>query len=86
LWVNGWRPAGWPPATIVIATHNCGADVCIDKQHTVDVPNDTDWHDLDLDIGPDRVISLRVTVNTFVPGGSDPRELGIRIDRLEWIR
>jgi hypothetical protein len=50
------------------------------------VPNDTDWHDLDLAIGPTRTESASVTVNTFVPGGSDPRELGIRIDRLEWIR
>ncbi len=86
LRVNGWRPAGWPPATIVIATHNCGADVCINQQHTVLVPNDTDWHDLDLDLGPPRLDSLSVTVNTFVPGGADPRELGIKIDRMEWVK
>jgi hypothetical protein len=86
LRANGWRPAGWPPATITITSHNCAVDLCIDRQDRVDVPNDTDWHDLDLAIGPTRTESASVTVNTFVPGGSDPRELGIRIDRLEWIR
>jgi hypothetical protein len=83
---NGWRPAGWPPATVIVTSTNCGIDVCIEQQHTISVPNDTAWHEADLDLGPPHIAGLRMTVNTFVPGGADPRELGIRIDRIEWIK
>jgi hypothetical protein len=85
---NGWRPAGWPPATVVVAFNYCGDDTCGTQQQTLLVPNDQEWHDQDLafDRRPDRLLQVVLQVNTFVPGGSDPRELGIRIDRLEWIR
>ncbi len=83
---NGWRPAGWPPATVVVTSHHCGIDTCLDRRHVVEVPNDTVWHDADLDVVPSRLISLSIAVNTFVPGGADPRDLGIKIDRMEWVK
>jgi hypothetical protein len=84
---NGWRPVGWPPATVVALLKYCGDDTCRTEQQTLPVPNEQEWHDQDLALYQfERLAQVVLQVNTFVPGGSDPRELGIRIDRIEWVR
>jgi hypothetical protein len=83
---NGWRPAGWPPAFLTATYTLCGDDVCSTRQQTVQVPNNGDWHDVELNMGLTLFSQVVLQVNTFVPGGFDPRELGIRIDRIEWVK
>jgi hypothetical protein len=82
LRVNGWRPPGWPAATILATVEYAGVEGA--AQQELAVPNDADWHEIDLapDLYRIRSVSLRPT--TFIPGGYDPRTLGIRIDWVEW--
>ena len=53
------------------------------EQHET-VPNDTAWHEATIDLAPPEAVNAILTVNTFVPGGYDPRQLGVRIDWIEW--
>jgi hypothetical protein len=81
---NGWRPAGWPPARVRVFTTHCGSDTCFDTETVFNVPNDTAWHDVEIGLSPATVVSVVLHINTFVPGGYDPRALGLKIDRIEW--
>ena len=61
-----------------------GIDREVTTEQQVTLPNDTLWHEETFDLYPSRPINVVLTVNTFVPGGYDPRQLGVRLDWIEW--
>jgi 4-amino-4-deoxy-L-arabinose transferase-like glycosyltransferase len=81
---NGWRPAGWPAAHVQFSIKHCGVDTCFTQTDTLSIPNDTAWHEAELNVAPPRLLEVKLRINAFVPGGFDPRTLGVRIDSVEW--
>jgi 4-amino-4-deoxy-L-arabinose transferase-like glycosyltransferase len=80
---SGWRPGGAPPA---VATWRAGTGVAAPGlSQSVYVPNDAGFQHLGLPAlpGDGGSSSYILETNGFVPGGSDPRLLGVRVSRIE---
>jgi hypothetical protein len=81
---SGARPPGVPPAQVTATLRVPGGDTL----QTITLPTSDTWVETVLrPSGATPVTSprveLRLDANSFVPGGYDPRTLGVRVDWVE---
>jgi hypothetical protein len=79
LVLSGWRPAGGVDARLYVGGSESAG------YGTIFLANDQGWQQVDL-AGVPVVDKDYLEFNTFVPGGSDPRLLGVRVSRIERSR
>lgn len=73
--LSGWRPDGSPPAQVSIRSPEA------EQEKKTTLTTQDVWTNEELITGPG-TYSLRTSVNEFVPGGSDPRLLGVRVSSV----
>jgi 4-amino-4-deoxy-L-arabinose transferase-like glycosyltransferase len=76
---SGWRPTGLPLARPGIITSEGGRASMI----TAELPNAPSWTNTTIDLGTTGETSLKISVNSFIGAGNDPRLLGVRISKIE---
>jgi 4-amino-4-deoxy-L-arabinose transferase-like glycosyltransferase len=80
---SGWRPEGLSQAQVVLSVRaNGDQSAARGDVFYFRLPNDSGWHVQEVQSSRDRAdveLVLQMTVNPFVPGGYDPRLLGIRL-------
>ena len=71
---SGSRPPGVPAARVTL---HAGGTVQV-----VDLPAGDTWQETTLAGAPGSSVAFSFDVEPFVPGGADPRALGVRLD---WV-
>jgi 4-amino-4-deoxy-L-arabinose transferase-like glycosyltransferase len=79
---SGWRPTGLPPArpnVLIYQRENSPSFV-------TELPNARGWTDTAINLGTTGEKLLKISVNSFIGAGNDPRLLGVRISKVEVSR
>ncbi|HKP52868.1 MAG TPA: hypothetical protein VJ183_09465 [Chloroflexia bacterium] len=79
---SGWRPAGLPLAHPGILTSQVQQDSTYIPLVT-ELSSAPSWTETAIDLGMARETPLKISVNSFIGAGNDPRLLGVRISRVE---
>jgi len=80
---SGARPPGVPPAVV---TARVTYDAGLHYEHSFTLPTTDTWREdtiWNFTLKGGAGAALHITTNTFVPGGFDPRVLGVRVDWVE---
>jgi len=76
---SGWRPTGMPvarPSVLTSQRENSSSLV-------TELPNVQGWTDTAINLGTTGEALLKISVNSFIGAGNDPRLLGVRISKIE---
>ncbi len=76
---SGWRPTGLPLAHPSIQRQD-------NSSFVTELPNAQGWTETAIDLGIAGKTPLKISVNSFIGAGNDPRLLGVRISKVEVLR
>lgn len=76
--LSGWRPGGLPPASLRLQNSPAVSNQTLITQ-TLNLPNTEAWT---TETVPLSVDALAISTQGFVPSGSDPRLLGVRVSEV----